>query len=84
MDLAARVAVQDLEGKKTPDFEAYADPDSDKYQAMVGTIGKRMGLTTLRYQRLDDMIQAIGMPREKACTYCWNGCDPSKKACGRA
>jgi amidophosphoribosyltransferase len=84
MDLAARVAVQDLEGTKTPDFEAYADPDSDKYQAMVGTIGKRMGLTTLRYQRLDDMIQAIGLPREKLCTYCWNGCDPSKKACGCA
>jgi amidophosphoribosyltransferase len=32
-----------------------------------------MGLTTLRYQRLDDMVAAIGLPREQLCTYCWTG-----------
>jgi amidophosphoribosyltransferase len=42
---------------------------------MVDRIGKKMGLTTLRYQKLDDMVKAIGMPREKLCTYCWNGCE---------
>jgi amidophosphoribosyltransferase len=40
---------------------------------MVERIRERLGLTTLRYQRLDDMIKAIGLPREKLCTYCWNG-----------
>jgi amidophosphoribosyltransferase len=84
MDLAARTAVAEIDSSKTPDLETYADPDSPKHKAMVASIGKRMGLTTLRYQRLDDMIGAIGLPREKLCTYCWNGCDPTKKACGRA
>jgi len=40
---------------------------------MVDWIRDNLGLTTLRYQRLDDMVAAIGMPREKLCTYCWNG-----------
>ena len=48
-------------------------------QAMVKQIGRKMGLTTLRYQRLDDMVKAIGLPREKLCTYCWNGCDKPVK-----
>jgi glutamine phosphoribosylpyrophosphate amidotransferase len=44
-----------------------------------------MGLTTLRYQRLDDMIKAIRMPEEKLCTYCWDGCDkPGKKNWSRS
>ena len=36
-------------------------------------IRRRLGLTSLRYQRLDDLVAAIGLPREKLCTYCWNG-----------
>ena len=40
---------------------------------MVEAIRERLGLTSLRYQTLDDMVEAIGLPREKLCTYCWNG-----------
>ena len=40
---------------------------------MIDRIGKKMRLTSLKYQKLDDMINAIGLPREKLCTYCWNG-----------
>jgi glutamine phosphoribosylpyrophosphate amidotransferase len=43
--------------------------------AMVERIGNRLGLTSLRYQRLPDLIQAIGLPKEKVCTYCWNGAE---------
>ena len=43
---------------------------------MVDHIRQAMGLTTLRYQRLDDMVAAIGLPREHLCTYCWNGQAP--------
>jgi amidophosphoribosyltransferase len=82
MDLAARKAVAEIDGDRTPDLDAYANPDSAEHKAMVGAIGKRMGLTTLSYQRIDDMIGAIGLPREKVCTFCWNGCDPTKKKCG--
>jgi amidophosphoribosyltransferase len=40
---------------------------------MVERIRQRLNLTTLRYQTLPDMVSAIGLPREKLCTYCWNG-----------
>jgi len=73
MDLAGRKAIQELEGDKFENFEEYADPFSDKCHAMVRKIGDKMGVTSLKYQRLDDMIRAIGMPKEKLCTYCWTG-----------
>jgi amidophosphoribosyltransferase len=43
---------------------------------MVESIRSRLGLTTLQYQRLDDLVSAIGLPPEKVCTYCWNGAEP--------
>jgi len=73
LDLAGRRAIADLEGNGDPRLEDYADPDSADHAAMVERIGERLQLTSLRYQRLDDMIEAIGLPREKLCTYCWNG-----------
>ncbi len=75
MDLAARRAVRDLEGRDDAPLAEYVDPDSDKYAAMVDWIARDLSLTTLRYQRLDDLIEAIGMPREKVCTFCWDGCE---------
>ena len=51
----------------------YADPASEKYRAMVDRIRHRLALTSLQYQTLPDMIDAIGLPKEKVCTYCWDG-----------
>jgi amidophosphoribosyltransferase len=73
LDLAGRRAIVDLEGDGEAPLDEYADPDSDRHAAMVDRIGERLQLTSLRYQRLDDMIEAIGLPRERLCTYCWNG-----------
>ena len=73
LELAGRRAIQELEGEDGANLNEYADCGSDKHCAMVERIRKRLGLTTLRYQRLDDLIAAIGLPREKLCTYCWNG-----------
>lgn len=75
LDLAARQVIQELEGGKAKDLTPYTDATSDKYRAMVDKIRKRMNLTTLRYQVLDDMVKAIGLPKEKLCTYCWDGCE---------
>ena len=75
LDLAARRAVAALEGTHDRDLERYADPTSEKYAAMVEWIGKDLGLTTLRYQRLPDLVEAIGLPKEKLCTYCWDGAE---------
>jgi len=73
LDLAARKAIKELEGQKEANLEEYANDSSEKHAAMVNRIGQKMGVTTLRYQKLDHMIKAIGLPKEKACTYCWTG-----------
>ena len=75
MELITRRVIAKIEGGD-PSIEVlkeYADPDSERYQKMVEMIGKELHFTTLRYNRLDDMIKATGLPREKLCTYCWNG-----------
>ncbi len=72
-ELVARRAIWALEGNKTEDLQEYLDDKSEKYQKMVDWIAKELGVTTLRYQRIDDMIEAIGLPREKLCLHCWLG-----------
>lgn len=72
-ELIARRAINAIEGKTVDDISDYLDPDSDKYRRMVDWIAKDIGVTTLAYQRLEDMVEAIGLPREKLCTYCWTG-----------
>jgi len=75
MDLAAQRAIKALGRDGPVDLEAYANPGSESYQAMVENIRERLGLTSLKYQRLDDLVSAIGLPDEKLCTYCWNGAE---------
>jgi amidophosphoribosyltransferase len=72
-DLVARRAIKEIEGDAGQHLDQYADHASERYVAMVDRIRTRLGLTTLRYQTLPDMIAAIGLPREKVCTFCWNG-----------
>ncbi len=73
MDLAGRRAVSELEGPCKHCPVDYANADSDKYNEMVDKIRKRLNLTTLKYQKLRDLVEAIGLPKEKLCTYCWDG-----------
>jgi amidophosphoribosyltransferase len=75
LDLAARTAIQALEGKDGVDLDKYSTTGSEKYEAMVENIRERLKLTTLRYQRLEDLVEAIGLPKEKVCTYCWDGAE---------
>lgn len=72
-ELAARRAIRALEGKDIEDVSEYLDPNSEKYKKMVDWIAQDLGVTSLRYQLLDDMIKAIGLPKDKLCTYCWTG-----------
>jgi amidophosphoribosyltransferase len=73
LDLAARRAIRELEGKENTSVDAYSEEDSDRYNSMVDQIRKHLNLTSLKYQRLPDMIEAIDLPEEKVCTYCWSG-----------
>ncbi len=74
LDLIARRVILKREGEPSKELlEDYADPDSRNYQEMVEDIRKELNFTTLRYHRLDDMIQSIGISPCRLCTYCWNG-----------
>jgi amidophosphoribosyltransferase len=73
LDLAGRTAIKELEGADNKDLDQYANPCSEKHCAMVECIRQRLKLTSLKYQRLDDLVRAIGLPKEKLCTYCWDG-----------
>ena len=73
LDLAGRWAIKDLIGEDLENPVEYTDPDSDKYKAMVNVIREKLHLTTLKYQRLENLVKAIGLPKEKLCTYCWDG-----------
>jgi amidophosphoribosyltransferase len=73
LDLAARRAISEIEGRDDARLEEYTDPTTKKYSSMVDQIRKDLNLSTLRYQELPDMVNAIGLPKEKLCTYCWDG-----------
>ena len=74
MDLITRRIIQRREGEVTKELlEDYANPDSENYKAMVEEIRKELNFTSLKFHRLDDMVEAIGISPCKLCTYCWNG-----------
>ena len=72
-ELAARKAIRSLEGHDLKDVSKYIDTNSGKYKRMVEWIKKDLDVSTLRYQDVDDMVQAIGLPKENLCLYCWTG-----------
>jgi amidophosphoribosyltransferase len=73
LDLATHKAIEQLKGDVNTELKEYSDSKSPKYQAMVEQIRKNLDLTTLKFQRLDDLVEAIGLPKEKLCTHCWDG-----------
>ena len=78
MDLITRRVIARLEGTEdVPEevLQQYTDPESEKYEEMVEEIRKELNFTTLRFNRLDDMLDAVGIPKENLCTYCWDGKD---------
>jgi len=72
-ELAARRAIRSIEGKDIEDVSEYLDPHAEKYSKMVEWIQRELGATTLKYQTIEDMVNAIGLPREKLCLHCWVG-----------
>ena len=74
--LAARKAIQELEGDADKHLDEYADSTSPRHAAMVDCVRQQLELTSLKYQRLDDLVTAIGLPKQKLCTYCWDGAQP--------
>lgn len=75
LDLAARKAIKQIEGVDGKDLDEYSTEGSEKYKGMIKQISQTLKLTTLKYQKLEDLVEAIGLPKEKICTYCWDGAE---------
>jgi len=73
LDLAGRKAIKELEDADDKYLEEYAISSSEKNQAMVDRIRQRLRLTSLKYQKLENLVEAIGLPKDKLCTHCWDG-----------
>ncbi len=74
LDLITRRIIRDREGDREAEMlKDYADPDSQNYKEMVDEIRKQLNFTSLRFHRLDDMEESIGISPCKLCTYCWSG-----------
>ncbi len=78
LDLAARKAIKELEGNDSAHLSDYADPTSHRHATMIDRIRGQLGLTSLKYQKLGDLVSAIGLPKCRLCTYCWDGVDSSR------
>lgn len=77
LDLAARRVINTLEGGEPPEevLREYITAGTPRYNNMVEAIRKNLGLTSLKYQTIEGLVEAIGLPKEKICTYCFDGCD---------
>lgn len=75
-DLITRRYIRGHEGEAA-DISKYVNPESGPYKAMVDYIREKLNLTSLAFQTVDDLVAAIGLPKERLCTYCWTGEDVS-------
>ena len=75
MELFARRVIAQFEGENCPQeiLDEYADPTTERYAKMVEEIRRQQNFTSLRYHRLDDLIESIGLEPCQVCTYCFNG-----------
>lgn len=75
LEMIARRVIREEEGDAAEEsvLKDYANPDSERFRMMQKRICERMHFTSLRYNRLDDTLAAVGIPAERLCTYCWNG-----------
>ena len=75
LEMIARRVIREEEGDAAEEsvLKDYANPDSERFWMMQKRICERMHFTSLRYNRLDDTLAAVGIPAERLCTYCWNG-----------
>ncbi|MCR5720563.1 MAG: amidophosphoribosyltransferase [Lachnospiraceae bacterium] len=74
MDLITRRVIKEIEGDdKNLDLKNYVNPDAAEYENMVRKVGEQLNFTSLRFNRLDDTLDSVGIGRDKLCTYCWDG-----------
>lgn len=65
--------IKELEGDENKNLDKYATTGSPEYEKMVGIIAKRFGLSSLKFNTIETLIEAIGLPKCKVCTHCFDG-----------
>ena len=73
LELITRRIIKDLEGDESKNLEKFATTGSPEYQKMVYEIGRRLGLTSVKFASLEDLIESIGLPKDRLCTHCFDG-----------
>jgi len=73
LELITRRIIKRLEGEDDKDLELYQKTDSPQYQKMIDEIRKELNITTLKFNSLENLVAAIGLPKEQLCTHCWDG-----------
>ena len=73
MELITRRIIKDFEGDDKKNLEEYAKTGTPQYQRLVSEIASRLGLTSLKFATLEDLIKSIGLPKERVCTHCFDG-----------
>ena len=73
MELITRQIIRDFEGDDKVNLEKYATTGSPEYERMVSEIARRLGLSSLKFAKIEDLIDSIGMPKCKVCTHCFDG-----------
>ena len=82
LELITRHFIEELEGTEAANnperIKAYATTDSPEYQRLMGALRDRFALKSLKYTKIEDLIAAIGLPKDRVCTYCFDGCNPAE------
>ena len=73
LELITRRIIKDCEGNENEKLEEYAKTGTPEYERMVNEIARRLGLTSLKFASLEDLIESIGLPKDQVCTHCFDG-----------
>lgn len=79
MELITRQIIRDFEGDEKANLDLYATSDSPEYTRMVEEIRQRLGLTSLKFNKIETLIESIGLPKCKVCTHCFDGTGKCKR-----
>ena len=73
LELITRRIIKELEGDENKNLEKYATTGSPEYQKMVDEIASQLGLTSLKFNTIEQLVEAIGLPKCQVCTHCFDG-----------
>jgi amidophosphoribosyltransferase len=73
LELITRQIIRDFEGDDKTNLDRYSEAGTPEYERMVKEIARRLGLTTLKFAKIEDLVDSIGLPKKDICTHCFDG-----------